>query len=288
MCSVLRTLYLAALAARLLAGCTPQTPSTIYTPTEITLTPTPIITATLTPTATQTSAPTVTSTATPTPPPPSACSPLEGISIAELSDPDLLKNPFLAPRPGFDDGHHGADFAYWSRGERATMLGLPVYSVLGGTVAGVVQNHPPYGYAVIIETPLDALPAGWQSVLPVPVPTAVPADNLFCPAAPAASIPSSESRSLYLLYAHLDQPPLIAPEDTVTCGQQLGEVGTTGRSVNYHLHLETRVGPAGARFETLAHYDNAATNDEMGAYCAWRVSGLYQMLDPMTLLSLQP
>ena len=74
-----------------------------------------------------------------------------------------------------DDGHHGADFAYWTRGERTTMLGHPVLAVLGGTVAGVVQNRTPYGYAVIIETPLDALPPGWESLLPAPAPTSVTA-----------------------------------------------------------------------------------------------------------------
>ena len=168
------------------------------------------------------------------------------------------------------------------------MQGHPVLAALGGTVAGVVQNRIPYGYAVIIETPLDALPPGWERLLPMPAPTAVPSDSLFCPTAPAESAPASEARSLYLLYAHLDGEPLVVPGDQAACGQQLGVVGTTGRSVNYHLHLETRVGPAGARFATLAHYDNAATADEMGAYCAWRVSGLYQLIDPMGLLSLQP
>ena len=73
--------------------------------------------------------------------------------------------------------------------------------------------------------------------------------------------------------------------------QRIGEVGTTGRSVNPHLHLETRIGPAGASFTEMAHYDNGATENEMRNYCTWRVSGLYQLLNPLEViqaLSLQP
>ncbi|RPJ47754.1 MAG: M23 family metallopeptidase, partial [Chloroflexi bacterium] len=86
----------------------------------------------------------------------------------------------------------------------------------------------------------------------------------------------------------LNSPPTVALGQSVTCGQAIGEVGTTGRSVNYHLHLETRVGPAGVTFPEMAHYDNAATDTEMGTYCTWRVSGLFQAFDPLKVLSLQP
>jgi hypothetical protein len=98
------------------------------------------------------------------------CSPLEDISLAELPQPDLLKNPFQPPRPGMDDGHHGVDFAYWSRGERKTMLGLPVLSVLAGQVAGIILNRQPYGYAIIIETPLDGFPAAGPVNVNLPTP----------------------------------------------------------------------------------------------------------------------
>lgn len=227
-------------------------------------------------------------TATPTPAF-ALCSPLEGLTLEELGQPDLLKNPFQEPRPGMDDGHHGADFAYWSRGERMEMLGLPVMSVLNGRVAGVIRDRPPYGNAVLIETRLEQMPSAWLAALqlPEPAPTVPPAPNLFCPAAREGAF-SNEGRSLYLLYAHLNHTPTLAVNESVTCGQVIGEVGTTGKSVNPHLHLETRIGPSAATFLEMAHYDNAATEEEMRTYCTWRVSGLFQMFDPMRILALQP
>ena len=260
----------------------PETlPSATFTAVRVTETPAPSPTAL--PSATPTRAlPTATAT-----PAAAVCSPLEGIQVEELGQPDLLKTLFQAPRPGQDDGHHGADFAFWSRGDRKSMLGLPIHSVLAGQVVGIIPNRPPYGYAVIIETTLEQLPPGWQDPLPTPAPTIMPATNLFCPPDPT-QYANRPGRSLYLLYAHMNQPPVVTLGQAVSCGQVIGEVGTTGKSVNAHLHLETRVGPSGAVFEEMAHYDNAATEGEMRTYCTWRVSGLFQMLDPMDLLSLQP
>ncbi len=249
----------------------------------------PTSTVTVTPllpyTATRTKTVTVTATTAPSF---ELCSPLEGIRLDEMGGPDLLKNPFQAPRPGMDDGHHGADFAYWSRGDHKEMLGLPVYSVLNGRVAGVIQNRSPYGNAILIETSLDEFPSKLQNPLaaPTPAPTIQPAPSLYCPADPVDY--ASRRRSLYLLYAHLNQTPTLSIGQNVTCGQQVGEVGTTGKSVNPHLHLETRVGPSGATFPQMAHYDTSASDAEMATYCTWRVSGLFQMFDPMQLLSLQP
>lgn len=222
----------------------------------------------------------------------SVCSPLEDIEIEELSQPDLMKNPFELPRPGIDDGHPGVDFAYWSRGEHKQMLGLGVRAVLAGRVAGLIQNRQPYGYAILIETPLDRLPEAWVRAmqLQTPAPTVQPAPNLICPPASSTEAPPA-GRSLYLLYAHLNRPPEAVLGQEAACGQRIGEVGTTGRSVNPHLHLEVRAGPAGASFTEMAHYDNSATENEMRNYCIWRVSGLFQPLDPLAViqaLSLQP
>lgn len=193
-----------------------------------------------------------------------------------------------------DDGHHGADFAYWTRGTHTSMQGLPVHSVLSGKVAGVIYNRLPYGNAIIIETPLDSLPPDYLRTLPVPTlqPTVTPDASLYCPSDRRAYGDPSR-RSLYLLYAHLDQPPALAPGDVIGCGDIIGQVGTTGKSVNYHLHLEVRAGPSGNTFPSFAHYDTAATEEEMSAYCTWRVSGLFQMFDPLVLFplsgqSLQP
>ena len=92
-------------------------------------------------------------------------------------------------------------------------------------------------------------------------------------------------RSLYYLYAHLNKLPVLKVGDAVTCGQVVGEVGTSGNSVNPHLHLETRLGPAGVTFSGLGYYDTRITEEERANYCIWRVSGWFQMFDPMTILS---
>ncbi len=172
------------------------------------------------------------------------------------------------------------------------MLGLPINAVLSGRVAAVLPNRPPYGNAVIIETPLEALPEAWLSTFPTLAPTVQPNSSLSCPTEESFSEPFAQapttSRSLYLLYAHMNAPSILQPNQSVACGQQVGEVGTTGFSVNTHLHLETRIGPSGAVFSTMAHYDNAATSLEMHNYCTWRVTGLFQMFDPIQLLALQP
>lgn len=282
--------------ALLLAACAPQpapltpAPTTTGAPVPVAATratstqPAPTATA---PPATRIVQPSATPplpSATPTPPF-AVCSPLEGISLADLSQPDLLKNPFEQPRPGMDDGHHGVDFAYWSRGERNTMLGLPVNSVMDGRVAGVLENRQPYGYAVIIETPLEALPGKWLAAMELPAsqPTVPAAPNLICPPDPL-TYGQPGSRSLYLLYAHLDQPPALAVGQPVACGDPLGVVGTTGRSVNYHLHLETRIGPSESIFPGMAHYEASASEVEMSTYCTWRVSGLFAIFDPMLIL----
>ena len=107
---------------------------------------------------------------------------------------------------------------------------------------------------------------------------------------PPVDLPAwdSPNRSLYLLYGHLEQAPSFTTGDTIECGQLIGTVGNTGMSGNPHLHLEVRVGPGGTIFPGLAHYDNAALPEEMAYYCAWRVSGLFQLMDPLALLRAGP
>ena len=73
----------------------------------------------------------------------------------------------------------------------------------------------------------------------------------------------------------------------VACGQPLGAVGSSGNALNPHLHFEVRVGPSGAPLYSMAHYDASATPQEMAMYCLWRVSGWFQLFDPLKLL-LQP
>ena len=58
----------------------------------------------------------------------------------------------------------------------------------------------------------------------------------------------------------------------------------SGNALNPHLHLEARVGPAGTRLDSMAHYDSSASPAEMAAYCLWRVSGAFQRINPLQLL----
>jgi murein DD-endopeptidase MepM/ murein hydrolase activator NlpD len=281
----------------LLASCAPSTPAVVEGGAAAEPTATPAAEYMHTP-----AQPPQTATPTPTPrldPSPTAsaspteafalCSPLEDITLEELGHPDLLKNPFEMPRPGMDDGHHGADFSYWSRGARKEMLGLPVYSVLAGRVAGVLPDRPPYGNTIIIETAFESVPPHWLDGLALPdhVLTPTPSAALLCPSGEYPGLHTGQ-RSLYLLYAHLNNPPVLEIGEPVACGQAIGEVGTTGNSVNPHLHLETRAGPSGVTFDAMGHYDNIATEAERLAYCTWRISGIFQMFDPMRLISLQP
>ena len=243
-----------------------------------------------------------TSTNTPAPSRPSAqpsptpmlsvCSPLKGIPLQSLSV--HIVNPFHPPlQAGSDDPHQGVDLAVLSPGGSMALAGNPVSAVLAGRVAAVISDRFPYGNAVMVETALNDLPGSWldQLALPGPTPTLAVIPALTCPTAEALETGASGS-SLYLLYAHM-QPasigqaaPGLRPGDPVTCGQDLGTVGNSGNALNPHLHLEARVGPSGARFASIAHYDSSATPQEMSNYCTWRVSGLFQLLDPLQILQL--
>ncbi|HEX2978898.1 MAG TPA: M23 family metallopeptidase [Anaerolineaceae bacterium] len=277
-------LFICALA---LAACQTAAPTTAALAVDLPSSPTRTPLSAQTDEAKTEIAPTATLTTAPLPTemPFGICSPLAEVSLAELSD--ILSNPFQLPRPGLDDGHHGIDLAFYSRGEKHTMQGWPVQALLPGQVAGVVLDRPPYGNALIIETRIDALPDGALSALIAnSQPTPVPGDiRLTCPTPNAPLVPETDALSIYVLYAHLNTAPLVAAGDQVTCGQAVGEVGTSGASVNPHLHLETRWGPSGAEFTSMAHYEIQATDAERANYCAWRVSGAFQMLDPMQVIA---
>lgn len=248
--------------------------------------------ATETPAPTQTESPTPSLTPSPSPIPPTPsptpfeiCSPLENVTRDELDDVEIFKNPLITPVPGTDGGHHGVDFAYYRWKGRDQMLGLPVYAVVSGKVVTVLEDKYPYGNAVIIETSLDQIPADLQEKLAVPTPLAAPlaSTRLLCPPYPDFPI-NNNGRSLYTLYAHFDQLPIVKKGDQVTCGQQIGVVGTTGYSSQPHLHLEMRIGPRDYPISSMQHYTTLSTPDELAMYCYWRVSGVFQLVDPMRLL----
>lgn len=245
------------------------------------------------PTIIATSTKTIEPISTPIPPTPTpdliqtVCSPLEGETLASISE--ILTQTFKMPRPGNDDGHPGADFSFYRRNERVGIEGLQVFAALEGKVVTVVNDRWPYGNAVIIETPLKSLSPELISRIQLPIlrPTVIPDSRVNCPPGQLTFSTDTEERSLYLLYGHLLNPATLSVGDEVNCGQFIGKVGNTGYSSNPHLHFETRVGPSGASFDSMAYYTAQSTVSERYNHCVWRVSNLFQLFDPMVLLSPQ-
>jgi murein DD-endopeptidase MepM/ murein hydrolase activator NlpD len=235
-----------------------------------------------------TAVPSVTWTPSPSPAPTSPapafnlCSPLEGVELAGLAD--TISSPFHPPRPGSDEPHHGVDFAHFGS-NRIALAGLPVLAALDGRVAGVIHDRFPYGNTLIVETSLEELPHELQSLLPEIDPVSGFTGPLTCPPPEEDPDWDPQNRSLYLLYAHLQDLPSLQPGDEVSCGVPLGRIGDSGNALNPHLHLEMRTGPRGAHIPSLSHYHPAATAAEMSAYCTWRISGYFQKFDPMILFS---
>lgn len=240
------------------AACAPQpTPPPTATPPPATATPLP-------PTATQ--APTATSLPpTATPLPPSAiCSPLAVQPVDKLSE--IITQPFKMPIV-LSDGtykeedatHHGVDLGYYTR-DHIPFTGTPVQAVLEATVAAIVHDHLPYGDFIILETPANRLSPGLLARL----------------AAPAGA-------SLYTLYGHLQNLQPLELGQSVTCGQQIAETGLTGWTGGPHLHLETRWGPPGKIFASIGYYKADTTAEERANYETWRMSGTFQLFDPLKL-----
>jgi murein DD-endopeptidase MepM/ murein hydrolase activator NlpD len=225
--------------------------------------------------------PTLTSTVTASSP--GICSPLAGYSLSDLEK--SIVNPYLPPPPGIDRPHQGLDLAILEAGSNVARSGESVQVILTGIVSAVIQDRFPYGNAVLVESPLlsgesleaylDPMPTPWEEVQPDPA--------LTCPHLEDQQS-EHEKRSIYILYAHLLESPSFALGGPLRCGETIGRIGMSGNALNPHLHIESRLGPSGAQFESMAHYDSSATPAEMGAYCQWRVSGIFQHFDPMILL----
>ena len=186
------------------------------------------------------------------------CSPLSIHPLQEL--PEIIGDPYDPPRPGREERHHGIDFAYYHYKDRDSMLEEPVQTVLPGVVASVIEGLYPYGNMVMIEVARKDLPTDL-----------------------VARIEIEKDESLYVLYAHLNQPPLVKLGDQVEACQPIGEVGMSGNTDIPHLHLETRVGPAGRMFESMRFYDTRASQEEMDNYVLWRTSDVFRHFDPMKL-----
>jgi murein DD-endopeptidase MepM/ murein hydrolase activator NlpD len=189
------------------------------------------------------------------------CSPLADQAIGDLHG--IVSSPYDPPPIGKDDRHQGVDFAYYNLGVRASIEGEGVQAITPGWVAVVIKDRLPYGNMVILETPATHLPKEFIKSLNI-----------------------GPGESIYHLYAHFSDTPLPSPGSWVECGQILGYVGKTGYNVPVaHLHLETRIGPAGTRFDGMVFYDTQASDIEMENYKTWRMSGLYRHFDPMTVFT---
>jgi murein DD-endopeptidase MepM/ murein hydrolase activator NlpD len=195
---------------------------------------------------------------------PLLCSPLAVQPLENIAE--IITQPFVAPRQlddgtYKDDAHHGLDLGYYTR-DGVNFTGTPALSAANGTIAAVMLNRPPYGDAVLIETPYEQIPAHLIS---------------------AENIPPGNS--LYILYAHLQNLQPFSLGDEITCGQKLAETGLTGFTGGPHLHFETRWGPSGQTFESMAYYHVNTTEQERANYVSWRMSGTFRLFDPMILLS---
>ena len=187
------------------------------------------------------------------------CSPLEIHPLEEL--PEIISDPYRPPPPGREERHHGVDFSYYRRGDRLTIQGVGVQAVLSGQIAAAIQDRFPYGNVVIVETGQNELPAEWISRLGI-----------------------KPGESIYTLYAHLDQPPQLSLGDRVEACQSLGAVGKSGNTVEPHLHLEMRLGPAGQSFPSMAYYGAKDSKEERENYVRWRTGGEFRHFDPMSVL----
>jgi murein DD-endopeptidase MepM/ murein hydrolase activator NlpD len=213
-------------------------------------------------------------------------SPLAGKSLEELTA--MISNPFHPPAPGSDDPHQGVDFSDVLEGSQTAIAGREVFALINGQVVANMQNRFPYGNAVLIETNLQEAPEGWRAFIEtLEIPVSWEASSpLTCPAGWNDPPESRDGLSLYILYAHLQNPVLQEEGERVVSGEKIGAIGMSGNALAPHLHIETRYGYTGDFSGSMAHYDVSASLQEMSNYCRWRVSGWYALIDPMTLLSM--
>lgn len=213
------------------------------------------------------------------------CSPIKGMKKEDLKA--AVITPYLPPPAGSDNPHHGVDLADKDPNTGFALDGREVDALLSGQVVTVISNRFPYGNAIIIGTQLINLPESLPAELRLSEisPVDISHSALTCP--PVESIEVSnrlEDQTIYILYAHLQDEPILKVGDYVECGEEVGRIGSTGNSINPHLHLEIRTGMSSFPPGSMSHYDDSATVEEMKNYCLWRISGYYQRLDPIKLL----
>lgn len=138
---------------------------------------------------------------------------------------------------------------------------MVVQSILPGEVSAAISDSYPFGNLVIIETPIRFLPVELSDSLQV-----------------------DREKSLYTLYAHLENPPEVNLDQQVESCTPIGTVGKSGNAGIYHLHMETRSGNPDAQFPVMGYYLENLTDEQKTYYELWRISGEFQLMDPMTIL----
>jgi murein DD-endopeptidase MepM/ murein hydrolase activator NlpD len=262
-----------------LCGCTVIAPQTA--------TPTiqPSLTAMLLPTDTPTLAPSA--TATPVPLITQIVSPLQGIPLSDLagitSDPFNLKYPF-SEGPTDAQNHPAVDLAFFHYKTLNSDVGYPIEAILTGKVVEALDNRFPYGNMVLIETPLDRLAPDLIKQMRIPQPYSDDEIKIRSTCQPDQTRISwsQSSQSVYVLYAHMLNPPTVTAGDEVQAGEVLGGIGASGHAAigNEHLHLEIRVGPANAKFGVISEYLSSSTTEERYNYCIWALSEIFLPINP--------
>lgn len=191
------------------------------------------------------------------------CSPLVETPLLEL--PEIVSDPYHPPPMGKDERHQGVDFSYYRRGERLSIEGAAVQSILAGKVVAAVADSFPFGNHIILETLAEELPPVVRQQFSI-----------------------QPGESLYILYAHMEAPPEFELGEVVLACQQLGTVGKTGNAGVAHLHLEMRHGATGAQFPSMGYYKPDDTPDERANYLRWATGGEFLHFDPLVFLSYKP
>ncbi len=153
------------------------------------------------------------------------------------------------------------DLTYWE-GAYGHFVPLTVHAIFPGQVVGVERGRYPYGNAVMLAIRAEELAAPWQRLLGL-----------------------HPGEALYVLYAHLAEPPPFDLGQRVACGTSLGHLGCSGNCGNPHLHIEFRLGPDGATFPdgwTFQSREHTEASDQ--AYRWWRFEGPFIPLDPWEVL----
>jgi methionine-rich copper-binding protein CopC len=156
--------------------------------------------------------------------------PLGNGNLTEAIDADgfHVETNFNQFNPGFNAYHLGED---WNAdGDDFADLGMPVYAISNGTVVetGVLES---LGNYLII-----------RHDLPAPI-----------------TVNGITTSTIYSLYGHFQNPPIVSVGDVVGIGQQIGDVGLTGMADgNPHLHLEIRLGTGAGNEDTDGYSFNGA------------------------------